>query len=64
MLLAASYQQFGSDTHMAESRIAWQRTSSASAGVPPNVMARKASKNANIVDRMRIPLGFNNLVPF
>ena len=64
LLLAASYQQVGSDRHMAESRIAEQRTFSAAAGPAVKVIARSANKHAEIIDRIGNPLGFNLGVSF
>jgi hypothetical protein len=52
-----SYQHVGSDTHMAESRIAEQRTFSAAAGPAAKVIARSANKHAEIIDRIGNPLG-------
>jgi hypothetical protein len=59
--LTASYQQVGSATHMAESRIAEQRTFSACTERPLNVSTRAASEKATNGKRMTIPLGFNDV---
>jgi hypothetical protein len=52
LLLAASYQQLGSATHSAESRIARHRTFSAFPRVPSKAVAMSTSEKAQIINRI------------